>query len=154
MTARPSATFRGIALCTGKPVTCIRSVPPAAIPGPLARRNVVPSSPLTSPTEENCGDENERTPSFCDATVTCSIGTGHFCSIVSAELLNGSWKPTCTAVMPDANGPVTVIRDPAIVACGDEPSRADAPAAPSGRSMMSGPPMSTRFRALLMISNM
>jgi len=75
-------------------------------------------------------------------------------SIVSAESLNGSWNPTCTGVTPDANGPVTVIRDPAIVACGDEPSSADAPAAPSGRSMISGPPMSTRFRALLTISSM
>src|SRR5262245_58207893 len=130
------------------------SVPPALIPGPLARMNGVPSSPLTSPTEENCGDVNETAPAFVDATVTCSSGTGHVCSMVVDDVLNGIWKPTCTAVTPDANGPVTVIREPATVACCDEPSRGDAPAAPSGKSMMIGPPISIRLRALLTISSM
>src|SRR5262245_30567765 len=132
----------------------MRCVPPALIPGPLARMKGVPSSPLTSPTEENCGDANETAPALVDATVTCSIGTGHVCSRIVDDVLNGSWNPTCTGVTPDANGPVIVIREPATVACGDEPSSGDAPAAPFGKSMMSGPPISTRLRALLTISSM
>src|SRR5215510_4913803 len=108
----------------------MRSVPPALIPGPLARMKGVPSSPLTSPTEENWGDVNETAPALVDATVTCSIDVD--------DVLKGSWKPTCTGVTPDANGPVTVIREPATVACCDEPSSGDAPAASAGRSMMSG----------------
>src|SRR6185503_4879847 len=136
-------------LWTGSPVTCMRSVPPAAIPGPLARTKGVPLSLFTSPTDENCGDAKDSAPSFCDATVTCSSGTGHFCSSVSDEGVNGIWKPTCPFVTPEANGPVTVMREPAPVACVVEPSSGDAPAAPCGRSMMSGPPMSTRVRALL-----
>src|SRR5919204_2617513 len=100
----------------------MRSVPPALMPGPLPRINGVPSSPFTSPTDENCGDENGTDPTFVDATVTCSSGTGQACSIIVDELVNGIWKPTCTGVTPDANGPVTVIREPATVACGDDPS--------------------------------
>src|SRR5262245_39068039 len=146
--------YRGTALCTGNPLTWMRRVPPALMPGPLARMNGVPSSPLTSPTDENCGDENDTAPAFVDATVTCSIGTGHACSIVVDDVLNGSWNPTCTGVTPDANGPVIVSLDPATVACCDEPSSGEAPAAPSGRSIMIGPPISTRFRALLTISSM
>ncbi len=109
---------------------------------------------FTSPTDENCGDTNASAPSFCDATVTCSTGTGHFCSSASDEVVNGIWKPTCTFVTPEANGPVTVMREPATVACVVEPSSGDAPAAPWGRSTISGPPMSTRVRALLTISSM
>src|SRR5512132_3760118 len=100
----------------------MRRVPPALMPGPLARMKGVPSSPFTSPSEENCGDANETLPTLVDATVTCASGTGHVCSIGVDELLNGIWKPTCTGVAPDANGPVTVILEPATDACGDEPS--------------------------------
>src|SRR5882672_9058146 len=116
----------------------MRSAPPAAIPGPLASRNGVPSSPFTSPTDENCDDTNDSAPSFCDATVTCSSGTGHFCSRLREELVNGIWKPICRLVTPEANGPVTVILSPATAACGEEPSSGDAPAAPWGRSMING----------------
>jgi hypothetical protein len=55
-------------------------------------------------------------------------------------------------VAPGANGPVTVIRFPEMVAVGDVPSSTAAPLWPGGRSMTSGPPMSTRVRALLTIS--
>ena len=123
------------------------------MPGPFASTNGVPLSLFTSPTDENCGELNDSPSIFSEPTVTCSSGTGYFCSNVIEELLNGIWKPSCTVVTPDANGPVTVMREPATVACGDEPSSGEAPAAPCGRSMMSGPPMSTRARALLTISD-
>src|SRR6266508_3157075 len=122
------------------------------MPGPLARINGVPSSPFTSPTDENCGEANDTCPALVEATVTCSRGTGKVCSIVVDALVNGIWNPTCTGVTPDANGPVAVILDPATVACGEDPSRGDAPAAAFGRSTISGPPISTRLRALFTIS--
>ena len=58
-----------------------------------------------------------------------------------------------TRVMPAANGPVTVTRLPATLAVGAVPSSSVAPLVPDGRSITSGPPMSTRARALLRISS-
>src|SRR5262245_37804504 len=107
----------------------------------------------TSLVVANCGDET-FTPSIRSTpTLTRCSATGHVCDNLSSTPRCGCLNPTCTAVVPDAKGPVTTSRPFDTVAEGDEPSITDAPLASLGNSTTSGPPMSTRARALLMISS-
>ena len=82
----------------------------------------------------------------------CS-GIGNVCANVRSEVPNRRANWTCTWVVPAANGPWIVTRLPSTEAEGEEPSRIAVPEIPDGRSMISGPPMSTRLRAVFTISS-
>jgi hypothetical protein len=72
--------------------------------------------------------------------------------MVSSPVSYGIRNAACTVVVPEAKGPMIVMRVSETVAVLDEPSRAVAPLARGGRSMTIGPPVSARlglaFRAV------